>query len=216
MSISITGYQIQYKGLTKDLYEKERQLYDVVVINCRANELCGKMSYMKKIYKPNSQGTKITYQVCKNAEEWKRESARLKKEGTKLLAEMREKRKTKEAINMDGRKTDMAKYRKKVIEVEAFKYDGDLKGSDGKYYVPDWAAEAFERGVIQYASLDIDKPPVELFIDIPDQGVSVLVNVGDYIVRGEDGQIFPCKPETFEMLYELVEGGNGDAEKKNI
>lgn len=32
----------------------------------------------------------------------------------------------------------MAKYRKKSVVIEAFQYDGDLMGSDGKYYVPEW------------------------------------------------------------------------------
>ena len=39
------------------------------------------------------------------------------------------------------------KYRKKPVVIEAFKYDGDLKGADGKYYVPDWAIIAFENGI---------------------------------------------------------------------
>ena len=30
------------------------------------------------------------------------------------------------------------KYKKKPVVVEAFQYDGDLNGADGKYYVPDW------------------------------------------------------------------------------
>lgn len=28
------------------------------------------------------------------------------------------------------------KYKKKPVAIEAFQFDGDLKGSDGKYYVP--------------------------------------------------------------------------------
>lgn len=42
------------------------------------------------------------------------------------------------------------KYKKKPVVVEAFQYDGDLKGADGKYYVPDWAAEAYEKGIMYY------------------------------------------------------------------
>ena len=42
------------------------------------------------------------------------------------------------------------KYRKKPVEIEAFQYDGDLKGSDGKYYVPEWAVSAFENGELIY------------------------------------------------------------------
>lgn len=28
------------------------------------------------------------------------------------------------------------KYKKKPVAIEAFQFDGDLKGSDGKYYEP--------------------------------------------------------------------------------
>ena len=57
------------------------------------------------------------------------------------------------------------KYRKKPVVIEAFKYDGDLKGADGKYYVPDWAVNAFENGIMHYDSEDGEKPPIELYID---------------------------------------------------
>ena len=30
---------------------------------------------------------------------------------------------------------------KKPVTIECFKYDGDLKNSDGKFYVPEWGAE---------------------------------------------------------------------------
>ena len=28
---------------------------------------------------------------------------------------------------------------------------------------------------------------------------------GDYIIRGVDGEFYPCKPSVFEKTYELVE-----------
>lgn len=30
-------------------------------------------------------------------------------------------------------------------------------------------------------------------------------NVGDYIITGVHGEIYPCKPDIFEETYELVE-----------
>lgn len=36
------------------------------------------------------------------------------------------------------------KYKKKPVAIEAFQFDGHLKGSGGKYYVPQWAVKAFE------------------------------------------------------------------------
>ena len=58
----------------------------------------------------------------------------------------------------------MAKYIKKPVEIEAFQYDGDLKGSNGEYYVPEWAVKAFKDGIMYYDSPDCNTPPCELFI----------------------------------------------------
>ena len=74
------------------------------------------------------------------------------------------------------------KYRKKPVEVEAFRYDGDLIGSDGKPNVPDWAMKAYDTGVMYYDSVDEDSPPVELYISTL-EGVHHAA-IGDYIVRG--------------------------------
>ena len=56
------------------------------------------------------------------------------------------------------------KYRKKPVVIEAFQYDGDLKGSDGKYYVPAWAVEAFESGVMHYGSAADNTPPMNCIL----------------------------------------------------
>lgn len=88
------------------------------------------------------------------------------------------------------------KYRKKPVAIEAFKYDGDLKGSDGKYYVPDWAVSAFENGIMHYVSDDGEKTPIELYIDTLEG--THHVSVGDYVIRGVKGELYPCKPDIFE------------------
>lgn len=94
------------------------------------------------------------------------------------------------------------KYRKKPVVIEAFQYDGDLKGSDGKYYVPDWAVKAYENGVMRYDSPDCDSPPCELYIDTLEGAHHV--SVGDYIIQGVNGELYPCKPEIFAKTYEEV------------
>ena len=98
----------------------------------------------------------------------------------------------------------MAKYRKKPVVIEAFQYDGDLLGADGKYYVPDWGVKAFEDGMIDFGSLRLDEPPCEMFIDTLEG--THHANVGDYIIRGVNGELYPCKPNIFEKTYEIVEG----------
>jgi len=32
-----------------------------------------------------------------------------------------------------------------------------------------------------------------------------MANIGDYIIKGITGEYYPCKPDMFEMTYELVE-----------
>ena len=94
----------------------------------------------------------------------------------------------------------MAKYRKNSVVIEAFQYDGDLKGRDGNWYVPDWAVEAYEKGVMHYGSESCDVPPCELFIETLEGIHHVLV--GDYVIQGVSGELYPCKPDIFEKTYE--------------
>lgn len=95
----------------------------------------------------------------------------------------------------------MAKYRKKPVEIEAFQYDGDLKGSDGNYYVPDWAVKAFEEETMFYG--DIGFVSGELFIKTLEG--THHISVGDYVIQGVNGELYPCKPDIFEKTYEIVE-----------
>ena len=96
----------------------------------------------------------------------------------------------------------MARYRKKPVVIEAFQYDGDLKGSDGIYYVPDWAVKALEDRVMLFDSYDSDSPPCELFINTLEGRHHV--SVGDFIIQGVNGELYPCKPDIFEKTYEKV------------
>ena len=95
------------------------------------------------------------------------------------------------------------KYRKKPVGVEAFQYNGALIDSDGKPIVPAWAIEAYDSGIMYYNSADYDTPPVELYISTL-EGVHH-ASVGDYIVRGIKGELYPVKPEIFELTYERME-----------
>ena len=100
------------------------------------------------------------------------------------------------------------KYRKKPVEIEAFQFDGDLQKSDGHWYVPKWAREAFEKGVLYFASAKHledpadDGPPTELYIRTLEGDHHA--SVGDFIIRGVDGELYPCKPDIFNRTYEVA------------
>lgn len=94
-------------------------------------------------------------------------------------------------------------YRKKPVVIEAFKYDGDLMDSKGNYYIPKWAEIAFLKEEIFYDSLEEDLPPCELFIKTLEGDMHV--SVGDYVIKGVNGEMYPCKPDIFEKTYENLE-----------
>lgn len=69
---------------------------------------------------------------------------------------------------------------------------------DGEYYVPKWASEA------------LNKPGVGgLFFSEGDLFINTLegemhVSLGDHIIQGVQGELYPCKPDIFEETYEVV------------
>lgn len=92
----------------------------------------------------------------------------------------------------------MTRYRSKNY-VEAFQYDGDFKGSDGKYYVPDWASEALEEGLLYYKS--VGGEPCELFLC--GGFYDFHIEVGYYLVRN-NGIIEFYDEESFYNSYEAI------------
>lgn len=96
------------------------------------------------------------------------------------------------------------KYRKKPVVIEAFQYDGDLVQDDGSGtpYVPDWALKAFDDKIIGFASKRPDEPPCDMYIDTLEG--RMWVNVGDYVIKGVNDEIYACKPDIFKKTYEEV------------
>ena len=89
------------------------------------------------------------------------------------------------------------KYKNKETNeiVEAFQYDGDLKDRSGKYYIPDWAIDAFINQELHYEAS-------ELYLS------SNIVDVGDYLVK-KNGDIFVSRQKYFEDNYVLLGSSDG-------
>ena len=103
------------------------------------------------------------------------------------------------------------RYRKKPVVVDAFQYDGDLMRSNGEWSCPDWAKDAFQSGTLYYDSPSGEEPPTELYIDTLEGKHHV--SVGDYIILGVAGELYPCKPDIFaqklreaDSLYAILSG----------
>lgn len=90
----------------------------------------------------------------------------------------------------------MAKYRKRPVVIEAYRFDPAKYGPDlpdGIKGIPSPGADSwdYEGSRFWVHTLEGD----------------MIVNPGDWIIEGVEGEIYPCKPSIFEATYELVEDG---------
>lgn len=88
----------------------------------------------------------------------------------------------------------MPKFRKKPVEVEAVKYAGN-GNLDPRGAVPDWMWKAYEDGTMRSTG-GLDPLIIKTL-----EG-EMVVSPGDWIIRGTEGEIYPCKPKPFETTFE--------------
>lgn len=87
------------------------------------------------------------------------------------------------------------KFRKKPVVIEAYQWN--VKGNFVNWkLLPDWFTEAYEKGDVLLLTDGIEIKTLE---------GQLKANVGDWIIKGVKGEIYPCKPDIFEMTYEPVE-----------
>ena len=92
--------------------------------------------------------------------------------------------------------TAMAKYRKKPVVIEAFQWTGD----EGQLEEPSWIVDAMKHQTIYFLNRGTKK--VSMFIDTL-EGV-MAAKKGDYIIKGVEGEIYPCDKRIFHKTYEKV------------
>lgn len=84
----------------------------------------------------------------------------------------------------------MAKYRKKPVVIEAIQFVGtDENKIELCHFI----------GVYNYY-IDEDENLVIKTLE-----GNMKASVGDYIIKGVNGEFYPCKPDIFEKTYELAE-----------
>ena len=87
----------------------------------------------------------------------------------------------------------MAKFRKKPVVIDAVQYDGNFRSLD-----------CFSINEVGHFIVSIDSEGNNC-IKIPTLEGEMIASIGDYIIRGVQGEFYPCKPDIFEMTYEIVE-----------
>lgn len=86
----------------------------------------------------------------------------------------------------------MAKYKKKPVVIEAVQW----KGEEILFNVPKWLSDEQDKGVIKFIS---DKQ-----FTVKTLEGNMVGNVGDFIIQGVQGEIYPCKSDIFYKTYEKV------------
>ncbi len=79
------------------------------------------------------------------------------------------------------------KFRKKPVVIEALKFEG-------------WNFQIVE----QWMGIKLTTANTMKLV-IPTLEGEHVASVGDYIIKGVKGEFYPCKPDIFEMTYEVVE-----------
>jgi len=84
------------------------------------------------------------------------------------------------------------KYKKLPIVIEAYKYQAEL----GNNRLMNWLAQQ-GANIKDWLFFDGE-------ITIPTLEGKMKASDGDYIIRGVNGEFYPCKPDIFEKTYEPV------------
>ncbi len=94
----------------------------------------------------------------------------------------------------------MTQYRKKPVVIEAFKMGVDAR--------PDWFQDKVSSNeIITFVVGESSDNPFDFnktgcIINTLEGNMTA--DYGDYVIQGVKGEIYPCKPEIFEMTYEKV------------
>lgn len=83
-------------------------------------------------------------------------------------------------------------YRKKPVVIKAVLWDGENSTAS---FIQDWCSNKVEcgNGLLNIHTLE---------------GI-MRADKGDYIIRGVQGEFYPCKPDIFKATYEEVAPSNG-------
>lgn len=89
----------------------------------------------------------------------------------------------------------MPRFRKKPVEIEAVKVETLLNEPRGDW--PEWARKAWSSEVLNLR-------PSKDEVKICTLEGNMVGNIGDWIICGVKGELYPCKPDIFAATYDAV------------
>ena len=90
----------------------------------------------------------------------------------------------------------MGKYRKKPVVIDAIQLTSESLMDCISFIYPDIS-------VIDHSTLTAIRKNKFLYIETLEGDMKA--QFGDYIIKGVQGEVYPCKPDIFEATYEKVE-----------
>lgn len=90
------------------------------------------------------------------------------------------------------------KYKKKPVVIEAVQWTG-LNHEEVRAFCPT-AQFAYSD-----AACEVGAGPVVTLLTIPTLEGDHRASYGDYIIKGVNGEFYPCKPDILKATYEAVE-----------
>ena len=98
----------------------------------------------------------------------------------------------------------MAKFRKKPVVIRAFQMTEERRWDNSEW--PEWLnyawnLEKYEKGAL-YPTSSSPQPHHKDTLSIMTLEGQHLVGWNDWIIQGVQGELYPCKPDIFEMTYE--------------
>jgi len=100
------------------------------------------------------------------------------------------------------------KYMKKPVVVEAFQMTRERRENNVDW--PQWLHKAWNEDFDKFGAVSCEDYPdsngKDRLVILTLEGVHT-VSWDDYIIQGVKGELYPCKPDVFEMSYHKVCGG---------
>lgn len=97
----------------------------------------------------------------------------------------------------------MAKYRKRPVMIEAVQFTPELALAMLRDNVPGPFGLAISSG--SWSERNNTLHEAQTYITIDTLEGAMRCSVGDWVIRGVSGELYPCKPDIFALTYESVQ-----------
>ena len=98
----------------------------------------------------------------------------------------------------------MRKFRKKPVVIEAFQMTRECREDNSEW--PAWLHEAWNKNWTEPGAMGplCDPENKDRRLQIRTLEGAHVIDWGDWIIQGVQGEIYPCKPDIFDITYEPV------------